>query len=737
MRNQRGWHWKRRFSGLAFRISFIVFVATLFTSLVITWVSVHSIGMSLRGQLDQKFPELLEHTSSRLSLWYQQREHEVRAFARSQILLEGLHVRDDATREEASWYLSYVLEQFPQYATLLLLDAEGEPLLRAGEAPELDPSLRAFLDDRDQTGVSRLYYIQGRRVQLVSEPLENAQGERIATLHAVLKIETLEPLLRQPEIAGGTTLQLHDDTGRVLGEASALLPHGVPPEVFAKGMAPEIVVAESASGERIAVSALRLPRFGWTLVAVENYDTAFAPVRASLRRTLGINLLAVLLSSAGAFAFASWRVRPILALAEGARRISEGETAAEVPDSGSGDEIQFLARTFNQMSARLHQSRLQLESRNEELKSANETLEQLSITDSLTRLHNHRFFQDQFAREAKRVERTGSPLGLVLIDIDDFKSLNDRLGHAAGDAVLARVAAVMSAVLRDTDLLCRYGGEEFAVLLPQTGLTGAVSLAEKIRGAVAESEYAIVGPDGPIHISVSIGVAGFAHSTEATFNEADRALYDAKDAGVLEHARDGLRLADRHRHRIDVELPDHRLCDSLAEGLHELVLVVAGDVLDHLEDALVVDRLPDPVATARPMEVAFDLDVEGHGSSHLALGGGDTESCGDLDPLEKNRIDHDLPPRRRGSRPPARTVSESPGLASRPVPGASLRLTALDVAPWRIEAPGFSGRQPWISQRFRRERRPISFLRSGACRWPSWRGADRSCATWKVASSWT
>jgi diguanylate cyclase (GGDEF)-like protein len=523
--------WKGRFSGLAFRITFMVFTATLFTSLVITWVSVHSIGLSLRGQLDRKFPELLEYTASRLDLWYAQREHDVKAFAHSQILLEGLLSRDDAIRQEASWYLSFVLERFPQYATLLLLDEEGELLLRAGEAPELDPSLRALLDDPDQTGVSRLHYVQGRRVQLVSEPVENARGERVATLHAVLRIETLEPLLRQPEIAGGTILQLLDDTGMALGEASDFAPQEIPPEVFGKGMAPEIVVAENASGERLAASALQLPRFGWTLVAVEDYDSAFAPIRAALRRTLGINLLTVLLSSAGAFAFAAWRVRPILALVDGARRLSEGETAVEVPDSGSGDEVQVLARTFNQMSARLYQSRLQLEARNEELKRANEALEQLSITDSLTRLHNHRFFQDQFAREAKRVERTGSPLALVLIDIDDFKNLNDRLGHAAGDAVLARVAGVMSAVLRDTDLLCRYGGEEFALLSPQTDLSGAVYLAEKIRGAVAESEYAVFGPDGPIRISVSIGVAQFAESTEATFNEADRALYDAKAAG--------------------------------------------------------------------------------------------------------------------------------------------------------------------------------------------------------------
>ncbi len=204
MGNQRGWHWKRRFSGLAFRISFMVFAATLFTSLVITWVSVHSIGTFLHGELDRKFPELLERTSTRLNLWYQQREHDVTAFAGSQILLEGLGTRGDATREEVSWYLSYVLERFPQYSALLLLDEEGELLLRAGEAPELDPSIPASLDDADRTGVSRLRYIQGRRIQLVSAPVENALGERVATLHAVLRIETLEPLLSQPEIAGGS-----------------------------------------------------------------------------------------------------------------------------------------------------------------------------------------------------------------------------------------------------------------------------------------------------------------------------------------------------------------------------------------------------------------------------------------------------------------------------------------------------------------------------------------------------
>ncbi len=509
----------------------MVFAAVLFASLVITSVSIRSIGTFLGEEIDRRFPELLERTSTRLELWYGQRERDVVAFAHSQILLEALSARGDVTRKEVSWYLSYVLEQFPEYSALLLLDGEGEELLRAGEVPELDPPLRASLAGVDRTGVSQLRYIEGRRVQLVSAPVENSRGERLATVHAFLHLETLEPLLSQPESGRSTTLQLVDHTGRALGEDPALPPRGVPVDVAERGAAPEMTITENASGERIVASAVPLPRFGWTLLAVEEYDATFAPIGVAVRRTLGINLLTVLFASAGAFVFAAWRVRPILALSEGARRISEGEIAVEVPDSGSGDEIQILARTFNQMSARLRESRLEFESRNEELERANEALEQLSITDGLTRLHNHRFFQDQFAREVKRVKRTGMPLCLVLIDIDDFKSLNDHLGHAAGDAALKQIAEVMSTVLRDTDVLCRYGGEEFALLSPQTDLPGATALAERVRGAVAESEYEIADPGGPVRITVSIGVAEFSQSTGDTFKAADRALYDAKAAG--------------------------------------------------------------------------------------------------------------------------------------------------------------------------------------------------------------
>jgi two-component system cell cycle response regulator len=207
----------------------------------------------------------------------------------------------------------------------------------------------------------------------------------------------------------------------------------------------------------------------------------------------------------------------------------------------------MLGRTFNEMLDRLRASRVELEDkraqieevnsrlvdRNRDLQQVNEVFRQLSITDDLTKLHNHRFFQDHLRQAMKRSARTDEPLSLILIDIDDFKGLNDRHGHSVGDIVLRRVADVMTHEIRDMDLLARYGGEEFALLAAQTSFPGAVALAEKLRLAVSQSCFPVVTLEGrrEISITVSIGVAPFRGDEKAFFNDADRALYEAKSSG--------------------------------------------------------------------------------------------------------------------------------------------------------------------------------------------------------------
>jgi diguanylate cyclase (GGDEF)-like protein len=164
-------------------------------------------------------------------------------------------------------------------------------------------------------------------------------------------------------------------------------------------------------------------------------------------------------------------------------------------------------------------------------------------TDGLTELANRREFEESLANEISRAERFGGNLALILADLDNFKQVNDRFGHQAGDEVLRSFADILRETVRDIDVAARYGGEEFAILLPQTDIGGAEALAERLREAV-ESRAMAEAQDGPVTVTSSFGVASFpeAGTGPGLFAAADEALYRAKRAGkncVVCAERDG------------------------------------------------------------------------------------------------------------------------------------------------------------------------------------------------------
>lgn len=156
-----------------------------------------------------------------------------------------------------------------------------------------------------------------------------------------------------------------------------------------------------------------------------------------------------------------------------------------------------------------------------------------AATDPLTGLANRRALELRLRQEFRRAQRSGQPLSVLILDVDHFKYVNDRYGHAAGDAVLVRLAEIVKGQLRGFDLVARYGGEEFVVLLPGIGGTSARTVAERIRHAVAGT--ALVLPDGrELGVTISIGLACYpdcASGTEEMLQRADQALYAAKAAG--------------------------------------------------------------------------------------------------------------------------------------------------------------------------------------------------------------
>ena len=159
-------------------------------------------------------------------------------------------------------------------------------------------------------------------------------------------------------------------------------------------------------------------------------------------------------------------------------------------------------------------------------------VERQARIDGLTGLANRRQCEDQLATELARVERFGGPLAVVLADLDNFKDVNDRFGHATGDIVLREFAHTLEAGIRDVDLAGRWGGEEFLLVLPGTDLPGAAAVAERIREVRAAR--VVLSPEGePIHVTASFGVAAFpeVRTAQELLASADAALYQAKAAG--------------------------------------------------------------------------------------------------------------------------------------------------------------------------------------------------------------
>lgn len=194
-------------------------------------------------------------------------------------------------------------------------------------------------------------------------------------------------------------------------------------------------------------------------------------------------------------------------------------------------EVIHLTRAA-QHEAELERTRnAELRSHIVQLERLNAQIRELSVRDSLTGLYNRRYFSEQLTRHFGFAHEDGRPLGLILLDIDHFKTVNDTLGHAAGDAVLEGVASLLLAQIRDADIVARYGGEEFAVLLPDSSFTDVLGVAERIRQAVEKHLWSPLKVGNAI--TVSLGAADSTHceSTDALLRQADVQLYRAKRRG--------------------------------------------------------------------------------------------------------------------------------------------------------------------------------------------------------------
>lgn len=192
----------------------------------------------------------------------------------------------------------------------------------------------------------------------------------------------------------------------------------------------------------------------------------------------------------------------------------------------------FLVRPVDPRELALRTKRLYLGAKKVlELEAETKRLHALSVTDGLTQIANHRFFQEKLVDEFRRAQRYDDPLALILIDVDHFKVVNDQHGHQVGDEVLKGLAATMREAVRETDFVARYGGEEFAVVLPKTHLAGALTVAERISVDFRNQRLG----ERQLRVTASFGVSSFpgrsVNTPEQLLRTADEALFRSKREG--------------------------------------------------------------------------------------------------------------------------------------------------------------------------------------------------------------
>jgi diguanylate cyclase (GGDEF)-like protein len=220
----------------------------------------------------------------------------------------------------------------------------------------------------------------------------------------------------------------------------------------------------------------------------------------------------------------------------------------------------FLAKPFADAEIQARAAAmLRIKSLQDQLRAAKAQLEKLSVTDDLTGLYNHRHFEERLHDEFRRSHRYCDPLALVMLDLDHFKTINDRFGHPFGDRVLRETAELISTSIRDPDICARYGGEEFALILPKAHLQGALTVAERIHREMSRRTYTtdvdpVRGKPTEVRVTASLGIAFYPSkdvtSSEALLKFADEALYRAKREG-----RNAICLHHAQSYRYDTSAP--------------------------------------------------------------------------------------------------------------------------------------------------------------------------------------
>ena len=532
------------------KILIFALLATIFPSLILGGLSYLQNSKLLQAKITNTMRNATAQAGGKLDLWLKERLYDLRVFASSYVISENItrltiepSMKNDSLTpsNHIKGYLQSVCDKFAVYDELILISLDGRPMVTSAEndsalmlperwkgqmtAPQ-PINAAAFFDRR--TGLKYL---------MITERIRAGDGYTLGYLAAKINLNSISSILNHHAAGGIDEIYLVDANSRLLVSSQPLPKHflrsNLSVQIPAIEDGPSVMPASYTDFRDHLVVGMAIPiaSIDWTMVAEMRHEGAYAEL-AMLRRVTTA-LVGGLMLSIGilAYLFGHALVRPVRRLSEEAARVAGGNLDVDIPVTGLS-EVSYLTQVFNHMVSSLRYGREKLSDANKALLETNKELHQLSITDGLTGLLNRKHILELLDQEISRSRRYGHPVSVLMLDIDHFKNVNDTYGHQTGDIVMRRLADLFCETVRENDLVGRYGGEEFLILLPDSDAQSGVQTAQRIRKRVQDLEIDASGEN--VSVTVSIGISSFpqyGQGADAVICAADEALYQAKSNG--------------------------------------------------------------------------------------------------------------------------------------------------------------------------------------------------------------
>jgi len=521
-------------------------LATLVPSIGLGLISFGGYQAVLSDNVSHELQMLAADANGEVKVWFRERVGDVRTLSTAYTLSDGLSAatapRASATRvgrRELEVYLRSVQGKLDSILELTLYDATWQVV--ASSAPASAPIAvpLTWPNTAITEGVvmrpPRWDDARGTATLTLVVPVLSPRNELLGALSAVLDFATLKGRLQEVmRSSPAEMLLLAADGEPLLSTRSAISElTSLDPQIVSRLRAePGKSMMVNGHHRREVIAVADMPRQLPVIVVAEReraevFAAWLALLKLFLLTVAGLTLLV------GTIAYWMGRsiVTPLNRLITATDGIARGDLDVKVPGNPAG-EVGGLTRVFNTMAERLRRSRAEVEAARRALEEKNQLLEVLAVTDGLTGLYNRKKLDEILVDQFARFQRHHRPFTLLMLDLDNFKSINDNYGHVAGDEALIAVSATLKQSVRTVDYVARYGGEEFVAVLIETPMGEALEIAERIRAGV-EGLRCSAGSK-TISVTVSLGITYSQDSDDdpdKMLFRADHALYEAKRAG--------------------------------------------------------------------------------------------------------------------------------------------------------------------------------------------------------------